>query len=141
MMSGRHAVPAPPFWEVLTLAEMTPEQWEALCDGCGRCCLQKLRDKETREVFYTSVACRLLDIDACRCTQYEDRRTIIPACVVLTPDRICPVRLASPDLRLPAHPRRQAPAGLASPGLQRPRIGPPGGHLPPEQGDLRGPRG
>ncbi len=114
MRSGRHAVPARPFWEVLTLAEMTLAQWEALCDGCGRCCLQKLRDGETREVFYTSVACRLLDIDSCRCTRYSDRRTIIPACVVLTPDRIarcdwlprtCAYRLIHEGKPLPAwHP-------------------------------------
>jgi hypothetical protein len=74
-----------PFWETKTLEEMTPEEWESLCDGCGRCCLHKLRDDETEELAFTNVACRLLDLHACRCRHYQTRREMVPDCVSLTP--------------------------------------------------------
>lgn len=64
---------------------MTPEQWESLCDGCGRCCLNKLRDEDTDEIVHTEVACRLLDTHSCRCTDYMQRHRKVPDCVTLTP--------------------------------------------------------
>jgi uncharacterized cysteine cluster protein YcgN (CxxCxxCC family) len=76
---------ATPFWEAKTLEEMSAAEWDSLCDGCGRCCLHKLRDEETDEVDFTSVACRLLDLHSCRCTHYVTRRRHVPDCVRLTP--------------------------------------------------------
>ncbi len=76
------------FWIDKRLDQLSPEQWEALCDGCGRCCLQKLRNPTTGKVYYTSVACRLLDLDTCRCKQYDTRHALVPDCVELTPQNI-----------------------------------------------------
>jgi uncharacterized protein len=72
------------FWETKPLAEMTRAQWEALCDGCAKCCLEKLEDEDTRRILYTNVACRLLDRATCRCTDYTNRSKVIPTCVTLT---------------------------------------------------------
>lgn len=77
-----------PFWEHKALAEMTQAEWEALCDGCGKCCLLKLQDIDTGKIDYTNVACRLLDDDACRCTRYAERQRYVPDCVVLSPDNV-----------------------------------------------------
>jgi len=76
------------FWERVPLRNLAPREWEALCDGCGRCCLNKLEDEETGEVALTRVACRLLDNDTCRCAQYEIRKTLVPECIQLTPKTI-----------------------------------------------------
>jgi uncharacterized cysteine cluster protein YcgN (CxxCxxCC family) len=73
-----------PFWSTTTLAAMSRDQWESLCDGCAKCCLQKLEDVETRAIFYTDVACRLLDLDTCRCSDYPHRSRRVPTCVTLT---------------------------------------------------------
>ena len=72
------------FWETTPLADMTRQQWESLCDGCAKCCLQKLEDVDTQEVFFTNVVCRLLDEEACRCTNYEQRSVLVPNCVTLS---------------------------------------------------------
>ncbi|MCC6717460.1 MAG: YcgN family cysteine cluster protein [Acetobacteraceae bacterium] len=77
-----------PFWQTKTLEEMSREEWESLCDGCGRCCLHKLRYDETDELGFTNVACRLLDHDTCRCTKYETRHRYVPDCVTLTPAEV-----------------------------------------------------
>lgn len=76
------------FWEHVPLKNMAPREWEALCDGCGKCCLNKLEDADTGEVALTRVACRLLDGETCRCGQYEQRKQFVPECIHLTPKNI-----------------------------------------------------
>ncbi len=76
------------FWRTKSLAEMTEAEWESLCDGCGRCCLHKLRDDDTDEVSFTNVACRLLDLQTSRCSDYARRRRKIPDCVQLTQEML-----------------------------------------------------
>ena len=102
------------FWESKTLRQMSSEEWESLCDGCARCCLHKLEDEESEEVFYTDVACQYLEQDACRCTEYQDRNRLVPNCVWLTPDDVdtfhwlpttCAYRLIAEGQALPSwHP-------------------------------------
>ena len=74
-----------PFWRRKTLTQMTTEEWESLCDGCAKCCLIKLEDEDTGQVDYTDIACRLLDLGTCRCTNYPARSRLVPDCIVLTP--------------------------------------------------------
>src|SRR5687768_14664135 len=71
------------FWEK-PLAALTPTEWEALCDGCGKCCLHKVEEELTGEIFGTNVACKLLDRHSCRCTHYAGRKALVPDCVQLT---------------------------------------------------------
>ncbi len=79
-----HGAPiAMKFWEQKTLQEMTITEWESLCDNCGKCCLHKLQDEETEEIFYTSVVCDLIDLEHCRCTRYQDRCSLVPDCLDL----------------------------------------------------------
>jgi hypothetical protein len=77
--------PAAPFWKTARLQDMSPAQWESLCDGCGKCCLEKYEDEDTGAIHYTNVACRLLDCDACRCTDYPNRTARVADCITLTP--------------------------------------------------------
>jgi uncharacterized cysteine cluster protein YcgN (CxxCxxCC family) len=73
-----------PFWKTIPLEEMPREMWESLCDGCAKCCLQKLEDEETQEIHFTNIACDLLDPETCRCTDYANRSIRVPNCVTLS---------------------------------------------------------
>ena len=78
----------PRFWERYPLEALNRREWEALCDGCGKCCLNKLEDEDSGEVALTRVACRLFDDASCRCTQYPIRHQFVPECIVLSPETI-----------------------------------------------------
>jgi len=103
-----------PFWESKSLSEMTQQEWESLCDGCGRCCLNKLEDEDSGEIYYTNIACKLLDINKCVCTDYDNRKVSMPDCMILSPDNYaalevmpstCAYRLLHNGKKLPAwHP-------------------------------------
>jgi uncharacterized protein len=85
-----------PFWETKTLDEMTRDEWESLCDGCGRCCLVKLEDEDDGALHHTDVACRLFDAGSCRCRDYANRSSIVPDCVTLTPHEVRTLRWLPP---------------------------------------------
>lgn len=74
-----------PFWKTKSLEELSEAEWESLCDGCAKCCLVKLEDEDTGEIFHTSLRCKLLDPQTCRCSDYENRKASVPICVKLTP--------------------------------------------------------
>ncbi len=77
-----------PFWKSKSLKEMSRAEWESLCDGCGKCCLNKLEDETTGKIIYTNVACRLLDTELCKCVSYDDRKRFVPDCRILTPQLV-----------------------------------------------------
>ena len=85
------------FWEKVALQNLSPKEWEALCDGCGKCCLNKLEDPDTQEIAFTNVACRLLDDTTCRCAQYDIRKQFVPDCVHLTPKNIADIAYWMPQ--------------------------------------------
>lgn len=81
-----------PFWKTTALSDMSRAQWESLCDGCGKCCLHKLECADTGKIYYTNVACRLLDHKTMQCSRYETRTRWVPDCTVLSPDQIADFR-------------------------------------------------
>ena len=102
--------PPAPFWNSKRLDEMTDAEWESLCDGCGRCCLHKLRDEDTDAVIHTNVACRLLDTQSCACSDYARRQRKVPDCVQLTPASLDDIDWLPPTC---AYRRLQEGRGLA----------------------------
>jgi len=104
----------PGFWKTKKLEQLSPEEWESLCDGCAKCCLIKFEDEDTGRIYHTNVVCELLDIYHCRCAHYEERSTLMPTCLTLTTDLIptlgwmpetCAYRLLSEGKDLPTwHP-------------------------------------
>lgn len=102
------------FWETKSLTEMSSEEWELLCDGCGRCCLHKLEDEDSGEIYSTRVACKLLNLKTCRCTNYSQRTEFVPDCLQLQDESFteyewlpltCAYRLLHENQPLPAwHP-------------------------------------
>jgi len=80
--------PNRPFWETKPLDALTDTEWDSLCDGCGRCCLNKLEDEETGEIYWTNVACKLLDHSSCQCGDYANRWDHVPDCVKLDPEEV-----------------------------------------------------
>ncbi|WP_052071866.1 YcgN family cysteine cluster protein [Sphingopyxis sp. MWB1] len=100
---------ATPFWEA-PLASLDAGQWEALCDGCGKCCLHKLEDADTGRIYPTNAACRMLDLETARCRDYPNRRRHVPDCLTLTKATVddiawlpqsCAYRLRAEGLPLP----------------------------------------
>ena len=76
------------FWENKKLHEMNSSEWEALCDKCGKCCVIKLEDYDTKEIHYTNVSCKLLCEKTALCKDYDNRKAIVPDCKILTPDNL-----------------------------------------------------
>lgn len=108
--SANMAAKVEPFWKRKTLEQLDQDEWESLCDGCGLCCLQKLEDEDDGSVYYTRIACKLLDQDSCRCTNYPNRRQFVPDCIQLSPAQAeefrwlpptCGYRLVSEGVDLP----------------------------------------
>lgn len=81
-------MPSRPFWQTKRLEQMTVQEWESLCDGCGLCCLVRFEDEDTGEIIPTRVSCRLFDDKLCRCSDYENRKKHVPDCIKLTPHNI-----------------------------------------------------
>ncbi|MEZ0582407.1 YcgN family cysteine cluster protein [Erwinia sp. STN24] len=105
-----------PFWQQKTLEQMSDEEWESLCDGCGQCCLNKLQDADTDEIYFTNVACNQLNIKTCQCRNYERRFELEEDCIKLTRDNLptfswlppsCAYRVLAEGKNLPVwHPLR-----------------------------------
>lgn len=98
------------FWQQRELEDFNPDEWERLCDGCGKCCLHKLEDEQSGEVVYTRVACKLLNSSSCRCRDYPNRQRKVKQCIQVTPEMArsgnslpstCAYRLVAQGLDLP----------------------------------------
>jgi len=98
------------FWHKKTLSQLSKDEWESLCDGCGKCCLYRLEDEDTKEIYSTNVHCRLLDTDSCQCTDYKNRSTLVSDCVTITLEELkdpywlppsCAYRLLAENKDLP----------------------------------------
>lgn len=85
-----------PFWKIKKMDEMSASEWESLCDGCGRCCLNKLEDWDTGEIHYTNIACSELDCETCRCKSYDFRFEVVPDCIDLTPQKVAEIEWLPP---------------------------------------------
>ena len=85
------------FWKTYPLDELNSAEWEALCDGCGLCCLIKLEDEDSNEVAYTKVACKLLDCQTARCSAYKQRFKFVPDCIQLTPEKLATIHWLPPS--------------------------------------------
>ncbi|MCX7097566.1 MAG: YcgN family cysteine cluster protein [Methylococcales bacterium] len=104
------------FWESKTLDEMSPQEWESLCDNCGKCCLHKLEDEDTGKIAFTRVACKLINLKTCRCTRYSERTRLVADCLDVRQLALanyhwlpssCAYRLLSENKELPSwHPLR-----------------------------------
>ena len=82
------ALPSEPYWKTKNMAEFSRQEWENLCDGCGKCCCIRLEDEETQAIYITDVACKLFDSGACQCSDYPNRSKNVPDCVTLTPNNV-----------------------------------------------------
>ena len=76
------------FWKEKKLEEMNSDEWESLCDGCGLCCLIRLEDEDTGDIVQSNIACKYLDLETCRCTDYKNRKENVPDCWVIKPENI-----------------------------------------------------
>ena len=102
---------------VKKLSDYTPEEWEAICNQCGKCCLIKLQDDETDDIYYTDVVCQYMDMKTCRCTKYQERCQLVPECLKLTPENVDKIEWMPPSCAYRAlvegkpRPKRQSVAG------------------------------
>lgn len=76
------------FWQTKSLYEMTKTEWESLCDGCGKCCLEKIEDEDTGKVYTSKISCRLLNLETCKCNEYQKRFQYMNDCIKLTPRKV-----------------------------------------------------